>query len=281
MNTIKTSNPKLIWDIRRTGKPHQVQITGNTTLVKIFDKYGSVETKVIFSDNEISFSTLGFIRSVKADFNKSNVDLPKVDPSQIYYFFCSDSLVDGTYEDVIEVDINKAYWELAFRNKIISQDIYEKGLKVDKMDRLISFGSLATKRNIYNYNENSGLYDYIGQEFSESGRNAFFYVCAQLGDIMNSAMQEIGANFLFYWVDAFFIKSCDLMKLAEIIHGNDLGFKVKKCSPMTVKSEDSGKRIICNKGEGGEKSFFLPSGRKAKKTAGEVMKIVNNLLGNR
>lgn len=272
---IRTDNANLFWSLRSLDRPHKLYISGSSIIVEIPEFNGSSKKKIIFSESDLDLKTLGFIKSVKSDFKKSSIDPPKINPSDVWFFF-NNTEFPGTYHDVIEVDINTAYWELALKMGLISQDIFYNGMIRKKEDRLIGLGSLATRKNVYEYDTQTGKYDYIESIQDERGRNAFFWVCATLGDIMKRAIDESGARIMFFWVDAFFIRQADLKKLAAFIHAQDLQFKVKPCSPMLVERINSGTSVKCLVGHEGEKSFFLPDKRQEGKTIKEIIDFVNS-----
>lgn len=108
--------------------------------------------------------------------------------------------------DLIEIDINQAYWETAYMMGVISKEIFKKGLDMDKLVRLAALGSLAKKTEVWHYDgKDSFKKEKVIND--QSTNNVWFAICQKVGDVMQEALKESGDDFMFYWVDAIFIKN--------------------------------------------------------------------------
>ncbi len=116
--------------------------------------YAESEAGKYYSVNRaITKREIGFIHSVKQYIKKNDIHktikplLSEGRYSRIQYFKYSKKLKNE--DTIFEVDIDKAYWNMAYRLGIINQEIYEKGLTISKVARLATLGSLAKKTFVY------------------------------------------------------------------------------------------------------------------------------------
>lgn len=207
---ILPSSSKIIKFLSRKGIPFEIAFTNSTTNIKC--EIDGHPVKYLCSERGLRPSQLGFIQKVKT--HVENLEKPKLNVpiSEIKYFQYND-LQEGLYEPVSEVDVNKAYWELARRLGYISEDIFQEGLKIDKMTRLIAWGAIATTKRTY-WCEN-GKKNYIGEKCNHVTRSYFFDVADELGKIMAETLDRHRKSILFYWVDAFFIRGTSAPALVQ------------------------------------------------------------------
>ena len=125
-------------------------------------------------------------------------------PGNVDYFRFAD-IKEGYYNNVTEVDLNKAYWILAHKMGYLSKEIYEEGLTVDKMTRLIAWGSIAASARVYRV-DHENRKQLIEEKVNRVTRSYFFDVAHELGQHMSEVLSSHSQSVLFYWVDAFFIK---------------------------------------------------------------------------
>lgn len=216
-----------------------VELTNNTMVIKV----ESLNKKYIVSDAGLKMSELGFIRMVKTRAEKNTICFPKVKRSEITYYRFRD-IPSGMYRDIIEVDINKAYWEIAYRENIIDLETYRKGKskKTSKRSRLIALGSLATVKTIFEFDgERHNLKEIRNSDLT---RNYFFHISKKVDEIMNNIKAAIPEDkFYFFWVDAFFVCRAFADQVGLEVKKHGLEFKTKDIKWMKVEDERDGKRI--------------------------------------
>ena len=136
---------------------------------------------------------------IKSDVKKSGQEIVTPDNKKIkYYRFGAAKFPSKCYC----VDINAAYPSILLRDNFIEQKTYDDILKIKKINRLRATGMLATQKEIFRIEKNKTTYHELKQ--SEQ-RPVFFYLCQQIGEIMEGAVRLDNDNFLFYWVDVFFV----------------------------------------------------------------------------
>lgn len=138
---------------------------------------------------------------------------------------------DGVYNDIVEVDLNGAYWTAAHMHGIITDEIYREGLEKPKHIRLAALGALATHADEYYFNGKSYYQkrpeDYKTPEqiaLEKWRRSAFFHVAAYISRAMEAAAMIGGKLALFFWVDALFVHRSAAPEIREFLsekHGFD------------------------------------------------------------
>ena len=248
--------------LTRKSIPFTVEIGSRTSIFTI----ESTKTKYIVSQNRMDFSQLGFIGRTK----KSNKNFSIDDWTEKQYieetnklrkeinYFRFANIRQGIYKDIVEVDVNKAYWFLAYNLGMITKDVYEEGLRVKKSSRIIGFGSLATKKEVYNYYPNSDSYVHQESKFDAKGRYSFFKTAYELDKIMMEVYSKI--PIMFYWVDAFFIESKYKKEVNDIIESFGLSLKTKEVDMLEVYKDENSCDVFYLEMKGGEKkSFIVPN----------------------
>ena len=206
---------------------------------------------------------LGFIKRIKNYVKKNNIDLnfePVFTRDVRYVNYNLDNLGKGMYsENIIEIDLDQAYWEMAYQLGVISDEIYEYGSKengkISKKGRLIALGSLAKKKTIIHFD---GENTKIEHEQEASMRNVFLNICKAVGDVINSLREKLGSNYYFHWVDAVFIENTpSAIKIVEETFRSH-GFHFKTLPLNYVKVEN--KTIYAEETKTGKKKQYkLPT----------------------
>ena len=167
------------------------------------------------TDNKIPFKELSFVQQVKNHIIKNGIhkkikdDFGKNGINKIKYFDHSVPKSNVKYSnDLYEIDINQAYWSTALKLGMISQELYNKGLKIQKKTRLASLGSLAKKTKVYQFD---GRVMKFKNEINQKGHteHLWFKICQQLGNAMFKAKKSAKNNFIFYWVDGIYVRGLD------------------------------------------------------------------------
>lgn len=240
--------------LERFNTPFTIGYTSNTTTLQT-ELY-----KYMATNSAIPLKELAFVKQVKG-YNE-NLILPKVDisPKGINYFKFR-NLQPGEYNDIIEVDVNAAYWNIAKEKGYLSEELYQKGGTVSKMARLVALGAMASNQRQYQFT--GERYNYIGEKVNERTRSYFFDVAKTL-DIMMMEGLESFADVIFYWVDAFFVRRASAKKIADFFDAHDLGVKYKEVDKLVVEEKKGVFWITAHMADGKEKPFcYVPEGNRA------------------
>lgn len=236
---------KTIEDLKRNKQKFTIEKTRSTTTLK----YSNLVIKNNVG-NFIKKNELGFINKV-LKYCQKNEQKINVERSQISYIKQGKLKLNRVYTSKIyEIDLNSAYWNFAYKSNYISKDIYQQGLKVSKMARLISLGNLAKTTTVLSFDGTN--YKHCGVIKSEKTENIFFSVSKQTDDIMQMLRVIASNNFMFYWVDAIFFQS-DKTKndIIEYLKELNIPYKIKeikkiKLEPYLIKVWDEKKLRLFN-----------------------------------
>jgi hypothetical protein len=107
------------------------------------------------------------------------------------------------YENVVEVDLNKAYWVAAKKLGVISEELYEKGLNSEfsKTELLSSIGALAKQVKERYFNGTRYLKSVVVIDSAKT-RHIWDAVSWEVDKCMKECAVVLGKEFLFYWTDA-------------------------------------------------------------------------------
>ncbi len=186
--------------------------------------------------------------------------------------FKLDTGVCYNIERVIEADITMAYYKALFNLGFIDEDFYLKCKNLNKEDRLILVGSIATVRIVDYYKD--GVRIRSLPDKNDLFRMAWFKICSYV----DSALIEIKERFdklspdifLFYWVDGIYFRDFEVMKnynwqniFKEISEKYPFDWKYTRIDK--IECENHGKAFSINvvKPDGQEKLFNYPK-RKVK-----------------
>lgn len=136
------------------------------------------------------------------DFNKNLKNLVE-DKGSVYEF-----------NDVIEIDIVKAYYNALLVLGFIDTEFYNKCISIPKADRLRLVGSIATVKTVTEFVEGVKVNEFIEQ--NSMLRDVWFLICVKVSQAMQTLRQVIynldkendikESSFIFYWVDGIYIK---------------------------------------------------------------------------
>lgn len=152
---------------------------------------------------------LHFIKEVRRHVMKNEIYVAPEFEEQIYrrdikYIDVKRASLGDVYHKVVEIDLDEAYWRTARVLGIINQEIYDKGKKgkISKQSRLTALGTLAKKTTIMHYEG----YKLVKKELRSEPllENLWYTICKRISDVMTSAQEALGKDFIFYWVDGIY-----------------------------------------------------------------------------
>lgn len=127
---------------------------------------------------------------------------------------------------ILNIDISGAYASCLKVNELITDKTFAYLQKLKKDERLPAVGMLARTFTVFTY-ECGELTDVEVQRSATA--QVFFYLIAEINNVMQAVEYELGKYFYFYWVDGIFF-SYDtpghIVKAVEAILA-DRGYKFK------------------------------------------------------
>lgn len=202
----------------------------------------------------------------------------------------------GTVYDipnVIEADITKAYYRGMYLLGWIDSSFYYKCITLDKADRLILVGSIATVVTIEEYENGRLIHSEI--EYNELFRLAWFKLCSYVDSALLSLKMQFDSIskdiFLFYWVDGIYFRDfCtpvngytwkNTFEELKKVFGFD--WEIQKLKSFQLENRGEGMKIKLTKRNGEEKTFF-PSKKEIKlyylDKNGKAVDVWSDLLTN-
>ncbi len=196
---VKNPNEILAW-LKKKCVPFFLEQTMFTK--KIDSRFGKME--FVNKDTEIKPFELSFIGLVKK-YCEANPKYISVDRKTINYIF--DGKMKQSYhykEKVFEIDLTGAYWNFAFNEGHISEEVYKRGLEVRKTIRLIALGNLAKRTLELRFDGEKYMPAYFRPSILT--QDVFFHVSYLTDLLMRKLIVIANKDFLFYWVDAIFVQ---------------------------------------------------------------------------
>jgi hypothetical protein len=217
--------------------PYTLEIKGTRHIFK------SRRGEYMSMSSEFPAKELSFIKSVKENVIKNQLylEIPNKFKSErsknkIKHYSYSKKYKSGNFiSNVVEIDLKRAYWDIANNMNILDNEIYLKGKEevVSKQSRLAAIGSFAIKSRILGFDgekeTNSGI---IRSKLTEFIWDTISY---RIGKIMKQAEVIAGNEFIFFWVDAIFVKKGSEKKIVKLF--SDLGFSssIYHCEWVKIK----------------------------------------------
>lgn len=234
----------LISFLRKKGIGHEIQLTTNTTTIIVETKKGD-KKKYLVSDEFLTNKELGFVMQVKRYAESICSEKINVSVSEINYFKFSPVLNEGVFFDVVEMDVNGAYWKIALNKGYISEKIYKKGLTVSKKCRLVALGALATNKRVFGYDAKNDFYRHEKDIKNEVTRSMFFDIARELDMLMMEFCEMVNWDGVyFYWVDAFFMSRLRAKQLSDFFEQK--GLFLKSVDARSMKVERKGNDYFVN-----------------------------------
>lgn len=174
-------------------------------------------------------------------------------------------------ENIIEMDITKAYYQMAYNLGYISKDFFMECLGLPKIIRLRLLGSIATKRIVETYKGGKVVEMKIVEDLKM--RDIWFHICYNVGKVMKECSEAIQDYFIFYWVDGIYFqrhphfnKENDPTKqiIQNIFQKNGLKFTINELEKISLQNLNDEIMLKCWK-DGQVKSNFSVPHKKVKK----------------
>lgn len=188
-------------------------------------------------DKTFDPKAMNFVKKIKKHVKDNFVAMKFVNKnyknSNIKYIDVNPNIKAGdVVEGVCCLDIKSAYWKTALLMGVISKEIYDKGLSIDKITRLASLGSLAKKKEVYTFDGEE--YKMVDTIRSYETENIWFALCARVSEIMQKMINDLGDDFLFYWVDGIYFKRTDenIKKVTEFLDSCSYDIKEEPVSKI-------------------------------------------------
>lgn len=236
------------------------------TLIKINNSFklessyfGSLSSS---GNRNIPPAELGFIKRVRNHIMKEAIYENFIEklyyPKDIQYVAVNYREVGTEIHNLIEIDIDEAYFKTAKILNVIDDKIYQEGRKesgkISKLGRLIALGTLARKEDRYHFKGRQLRKETVRSTLTE---NIWYSICKRVSDVMYEAKKIAGDEFILYWVDGIYVVN-DPEKVKLIIElFKSFGYDVKIKSNLSVKYT-SDQILVTDNNEKVTRPFFIP-----------------------
>lgn len=259
---------------------YTLSTTTNSSIIIYSDLYHKY--KVVFSDGVyMSKKEMILQRQLKKEIEKNTKDQDvKFSSAKKIHFFEFDSSLRYMVEtsgdcidikNVMEMDITKAYYQMAFNLGYISEKFFKMTLTLPKIIRLRLLGSIATKRVVETFKNGKVIEMRIVEDLRM--RDIWFHICYNVGKVMKECSQAIQDYFIFYWVDGIYFQrhpkfdtNNDPTKqiIQKIFEKNNLKFTINQLEKISLQNLNDEVMLKCWK-NGKVKSNFSVPHKKVKK----------------
>ena len=244
-------------------KTFVVRRTNRTTQIEVD------EARYIYSELQLQPKHFALMKEVKDEFLAHEKQIRQNEvksPSGLSYNDFSETLRDmdnysgsmHTIENVVNMDITKAYYYAAKILGYISEEFFKKCMELPKYFRLILIGSVATHKRTFFYKKGELVDE--KSETNELLRTAWFNICKYVDNAMTDIKNCIGFHFLFYWVDGIFFTADNgkNIKICNIIMDHyKFDFTIERVKKIEVLNTGNSNTLKVYKGNS-IKKFTVP-----------------------
>lgn len=208
---------------------------------------------------------------VKKDILASGIEIPEIDRDILKYFDFNIPSIINANEVMYNVDIKSAYATALIANKLISEKTFNFLASLSKTDRLAAVGMLASRKDIFEHDASGECIEHTKQ--IKDTANWFSYCILEIQKLMEGVRDEIGEDFLFYWVDGIFFKTKEnAEKIMQYLAKKGYKSTFEVCTSFKYLEDSAQKMLFYKKQDGTEKRLSLP------KTNKDVDKYLISLL---
>ena len=188
------------WNWQTSCKDFRKEKTSYTTKYFSTDHY----IEILPGGSELSGYGANFIKQIKDYFAAKQVPERLSDLAPYCEYFKPISTYTEI-ENVVEIDLNKAYWKAALNLGYLDNKIYQKALnpKINKLDRLVALGVLGKRTEIttfkYPYKELKPI-----ESFPET-RPFWNNIVYTIGGVLEETVNHYLPHIHGVWFDALFV----------------------------------------------------------------------------
>jgi len=190
--------------------------------------------------------------------NWSANENPNVKPYEVEYFSFNwhwgaviENRPEGqNFEEVFDcysVDINSAYATVLFRDGFICKDTFDYIMGLDKEERLVCVGMLASRKDVFTYSGGELIsYDEIRSETE----GYFFYCVQRVQFAMSQCEHIVGYYHICNWVDCiYFYHSEYVQQIQDYLNSVGFNSKSERIDKILIESKEDVFYIEQHKGD--------------------------------
>jgi hypothetical protein len=174
--------------------PFACSVTNYTT------HFESSLRNILFQKEHRAVQMFAAYSKIKKDIEGKN--LPHVDVDKLKYYMSGFNGEQIYSDKIYNIDLKAAYATILFNKGILSLNTYKYLSRLPKMERLVSVGMLASRKETFHF-DNTGKIISQTEQISPYA-NFFFSAVKETFDIMTACKIILGNDFLFSWVDGIY-----------------------------------------------------------------------------
>lgn len=262
MFTSKTPNVAHAIDVL---KPCKVTYTSNS----VYIESGGKSYIFTSSGNTLKPSELSFVKQFRSYYikNKSlkyEKRFARFNPK--FFKFYKES---GNHNDIIEIDINRAYPSSGRILGIIPDELFDEGMRHSKTAFLVAVGSLYRKKKVIKVSA-SGVRELVSDEKPDAHLTAIWRSIVGYVDYsMQTAVKSNEDAVYFYWCDALFVKKQYAQHFIDQLEGFGFQVKTKEIDKVEYKED---KAYVYYTGIKEPKTFSRPVRKYTVKSIDQLIK---------
>jgi len=249
--------------LRERGIPYTLKYTSSTAILI------TEHEKLVFADERVLNKEYALRAKIKKDIrtNVEGLNLEKNPYQPRYYkwspYFAEMRIGEGEVvraQDVWEIDLTKAYYYAANQLGYLSDEFFDKTMKVPKRIRLRLLGSIATIRNVEEFDGKELVHSQTSDALM---RLVWHNIVCHVDEVMVEIADALHDHFLFYWVDGIYFTTFGKTDMCSsivegIAYGHGFEVHKKRLDSIEVRNENGYLHAVIRTGKD-HKIFAVPN----------------------
>lgn len=247
--TSSMNAPAMIRFYRSSGVPFKLAISNYTTSIEADSRLDRFLYALTSNQSFAAYSKIK--RDVK------DIVQPDIDRSTLE-FFHHNFMRNASHKVVYNIDLKSAYAEMLRKAGVLKKDTVDYLFRINKTDRLISVGMLASKKEIFSFDRLGNISSH-DTEVSDK-ENFFFYAVKEVAEVMQNLKNICRENYLFTWVDGiYFLPDRNkLIQCENYLRKSRIRYSEEVLRDWEVQTREDGIHLRFTK-EGDPVHYHLPS----------------------
>ena len=199
-------------------------------------------------------------------------EMPNINKNECTYFAYNKKIKPRTGSEATNLDLSSAYATILFNDFFISEETYKFISRLDKKQRLVCVGMLASHKDIYTYQQGRPI---LQEEIINPLENYFYYCVDRTAEIMNELIKMLENDFIFTWVDSvYYDKSIgnDYL-LSSYLDSINIKYKIQDLMYLNIEKKPALIKLDFFDAKNKKKAFNIPTEQTYLKT--EILRYYN------
>lgn len=182
---------------------------------------------------------------------------PIINKNECTYFSFDKNFKSQLINEATNLDLKSAYATILFNNCFISLETFNFISKLNKIDRLTCIGMLASRKDIFTYQDGRPI---MHEEKTNPLEPYFYYCVNQTACIMDELRKKLEKDFIFTWVDSVYYRKsiANDYLLTNYLNENCLNFRIESIRYFQSQRDENKIKINFIDTKNKIKTFNLP-----------------------